>query len=277
MAGTVKEAARTTSLRFGEARLTVGGVTHVMGVINLSPESKNLHTVADTPQAALDMARRYRQRGVAIIDVGGQSSHPDNPTISVAEELDRLLPVVSALAAERFIVSVDTWKPDVARACLEAGAGMINDTGGLKDPAMRAVVAASGTPGLLMYVEGSNPHDVGEVIVSDSKASITAEWMADRLAALAGAGIGDVIVDPGIAINYRGDYSEYTRMQLQVIRSLETVRALGRPVLVPIPRKQEDHRVAAYIAMALEHEADLIRVHDVEMACDLVELFDRAG
>lgn len=277
MAGTVKEAARTTSLRFGEARLTVGGVTHVMGVINLSPESKNLHTVADTPQAALDMARRYRQRGVAIIDVGGQSSHPDNPTISVAEELDRLLPVVSALAAERFIVSVDTWKPDVARACLEAGAGMINDTGGLEDPAMRAVVAASGTPGLLLYVEGSNPHDVGEVIVSDSKASITAEWMADRLAALAGAGIGDVIVDPGIAINYRGDYSEYTRMQLQVIRSLETVRALGRPVLVPIPRKQEDHRVAAYIAMALEHEADLIRVHDVEMACDLVELFDRAG
>jgi hypothetical protein len=66
-------------------------------------------------------------------------------------------------------------------------------------------------------------------------------------------------------------------MQLQVIRSLEVIRALGRPILVPIPRKREDHRVAAYITMALEYGADLIRVHDVEEACDLVALFDRAA
>ncbi|MEX1272150.1 MAG: hypothetical protein WEB55_06845, partial [Acidimicrobiia bacterium] len=94
---------------------------------------------------------------------------------------------------------------------------------------------------------------------------------------LAHAGVTRTIVDPGISINYRGDYSAYTRMQLEVIRDLDTIRSLGRPVLVPIPRKKEDHRVAAYIALALDHGADLIRVHDVAMACDLVELFGRRG
>ncbi len=246
-----------------------------MAVINLSPESRNRFSVAAGPDEALSMARRYRDLGASIIDLGAQSSHYDAPTLDDGEEIDRLLPALEALVDDGFLVSVDTWKPRVAAAAVEAGAVMINDTGGLQDPEMRKVVAAADVAVVAMYVEGDNPHDVGEVVLSSDKAAITAAWLAERLDVLAADGIRRVVVDPGIAINYRGDYAAYTRMQLEVIRDLDVVKALGRPVLVPVPRKQDDHRVAAYIALAIDHGADIIRVHDVAWACDLVRLLGR--
>jgi dihydropteroate synthase len=261
------------SLRTGE--LAFGGLTHVMAVINLSPESKNSQSVAETPEQALEVARKYRDLGASVIDLGGQSSHFENPTISDRLESDRLLPAIQLLVEDGFVVSVDTWKPAVAEECVSAGAVLLNDTGGLADPRMRRLAATPGVGAFVMYIEGEHPHDVGEVEIRPDKAETTAAWMANRLATLAASGVTQTILDPGISINYRGDYGAYTRMQLEVIRSLEPIKALGRPVLVPIPRKQEDHRVAAYIAMALEYEADMIRVHDVAMACDLVALFDR--
>lgn len=266
-----------SSLQLGSHVLAIGGLTHVMAVINLSPESKNASSIVSSPEEALELARRYRDLGAGIIDLGGQSSHYDNPTIAADQELSRLLPAVELLVADGFVVSVDTWKPEVAAACVAAGAALVNDTGGLADPAMRRAVAGGGAGAIVMYVEGANPHDVGEITISDRKAELTAEWMTARLAQLAAEGIDHAILDPGIAINYRGDYEAYTRMQLDVIRNLDAIQALGRPVLVPIPRKREDHRVAAYISMALEYRADLIRVHDVEMACDLAALYGRLG
>lgn len=260
----------------GSTVLPIGGVTHVMGVINLSPESKNRFTVAETPRAALEMARRHRDEGASVIDLGAQSSHYDNPTIAVDEELARLLPALALLVDDGFLVSVDTWKAPVAAAAAREGAVMINDTGGLQDPEMRRVVAGSGTTAVVMYVEGANPHDVGEILIAEDKAARTAAWLRERLAVLASEGITETVVDPGIAINYRGDYDAYSRMQLRVIRELDRLRPFGRPVLVPIPRKQDDHRVAAYLALAIDHGADLVRAHDVAWACDLVRLLGRA-
>lgn len=262
-------------IRLATGELPMGGITHVMAVINLSPESKNETSVASSPEHALEMAHRYRAVGASIIDLGGQSSHYENPTIPDEMELDRLLPVIELLVADGFTVSVDTWKPAVAADCLDAGAVILNDTGGLADPAMRRLAGRPGVGAFVMYIEGEHPHDVGEVEIRSDKAVATADWMRQRLDELSADGVTQTIVDPGISINYRGDYAAYTRMQLEVIRGLDAMRELGRPVLVPIPRKQEDHRVAAYITMALEHRADVIRVHDVEMACDLVALFDR--
>lgn len=255
--------------------LVFGDVTHVMGVINMSPESNNTHTVAGGSDEALAMADRYRSEGVTVIDIGGQSSHYSNPTIEATLEIERLAPVVERLVADGHIVSVDTWKPEVAEVMVGLGAAIVNDTGGLADPRMARIVAESGVTAIAMYIEGSNPHDVEEIVIAADKAAITARRLADRLAELEAIGVTDVIVDPGISINYRGDYVAYTMMQLDVIRGLDELRTLGRPILVPIPRKQEDHRVAAYITMALEYRADMIRVHDVEMACDLVRLYDR--
>ena len=262
-------------LAIGGRELALGDHTWVMAVINLSPESRNLHTVAESPNHALEMAREYVALGATIVDLGGQSSHYENPTISEAEEIGRLVPAVELLAGDGHLVSVDTWKPSVARAALEAGAHLVNDTSGLTDPEMRELVAEWKVPTVVVYVEGANPHDVGEVDTSPDKALRTSRALAERLAQLAAEGIHEVIIDPGIALNYRGDYEAYTNTQLEVIRASSHLHSLGRPVLIPIPRKKEDHRVMAYITMALEYGADMIRVHDVAQACDLVELFGR--
>ncbi|MGB8359858.1 MAG: dihydropteroate synthase, partial [Acidimicrobiia bacterium] len=134
--------------------LPLDGITHVMGVINVSPDSKNRHTVARSVDEALLMADRYRAWGASMLDVGGQSSHLDNPTIAASEEVSRVIPVVEALVAEEHIVSVDTWKPEVAEAAVEAGALIVNDTGGLTEPDMRSVVSRTGVAAVAVYVEG---------------------------------------------------------------------------------------------------------------------------
>jgi dihydropteroate synthase len=266
-----------STLRAGRHSLKFGGVTHVIAVINLSPESRNLHTIAFDADNAVDMARRYRDVGATIIDLGGQSSHYDNPTLETDEELDRLLPVVARLADEDFVVSVDTWKPEVAAACIKEGATIVNDTGGLTDQAMIDVVAATDVAAVMVYVEARNPHEVGEIDTGPNKAARTAAILGERIKSLQASGVDRLIIDPGIALNYRGDYERYTQLQLEVIRDSRKLHKLGVPVLVPIPRKKEHHRVLAYVTLALEYEADLIRVHDVEEACDLVRLFGRSA
>ena len=248
-----------------------------MGVINMSPDSKNTHTVARSVDEALTMADRYRRWGATLIDLGGQSSHIDNPTIAAADEISRVVPAIEALASDGHVVAIDTWKPDVAEAAVEAGAVIVNDTGGLADPDMRAVVARTGVAAIAVYVEGANPHAVDEVEIRDDKAEHTAEGFRALLGELAGEGIDNVIIDPGIALNYRGDYEAYSRMQLQVIAGSDYLHALGRPVLIPIPRKRDGHRLAVYTGLAIEHGADIIRAHDVAMACDLVRLFGRSS
>jgi dihydropteroate synthase len=262
-------------LELGPHRLRLGGVTHVMGVINLSPDSKNTHTVARSVDEALTMAERYREWGATLIDLGGQSSHLDNPTIEAADEVSRVVPAIEALAADGHAVAIDTWKPEVAESAVDAGAVIVNDTGGLADPEMREVVARHGVAAIAVHVEGENPHAVDEVEIREDKAEHTAAGFRSLLADLAEEGIDNVIIDPGIALNYRGDYEAYSRMQLQVISGSDHLHALGKPVLVPIPRKRDGHRLAVYVGLALEHQADIIRAHDVAMACDLVRLFGR--
>jgi dihydropteroate synthase len=263
-------------LDLGVTKLRLGDVTYVMGVINVSMDSKNVHTVARSVDEAVLMADRYRSWGATLVDVGGQSSHPDNPTIDDADEISLVVPAIEALVTEGHLVSIDTWKPEVASAAVEAGAVIVNDTGGLADAAMREVVANYGVAAVAVYVEGENPHQVGEIEIRDDKAERTADFFRALLEELAGTGVDNVILDPGIALNYPGDYEAYTRMQLQVIAGLGPVKLLGRPVLVPIPRKRDFHRVAAYISLAVEHGADIIRAHDVAIACDLVKLFGRS-
>lgn len=267
--------AMTKNLDLGHVSLPLGATTYVMGVINVSPDSKNVHTIAHSVDEALLMADRYRSWGASLIDLGGQSSHFDNPTIDVVDEISRVVPAVEALSAEGHLVAVDTWKPEVASAAIEAGAVIVNDTGGLADPEMREVVATTGVAAIAVYVEGANPHAVGEVEIRDDKAERTADGFRLLLADLAHSGVDNVILDPGIALNYRGDYEAYTRMQLQVIADSDLLHELGRPLLIPIPRKRDFHRVVAYLALAFEHRADIVRVHDVAVACDIARLFDR--
>lgn len=261
------------ALVLGDVELALEDGALVMGVINLSPESRNRDTFAGSVGEAVAMAGRYREWGASLVDVGGQSSHYEAPTLEDAEEMARVVPAVEALRSEGHLVAIDTWKPEVARAAVEAGAAMVNDTGGMSDPEMRRLVSSAGVAAVAVYVEGRNPHEVGEVEIREDKAGQIADHFRALLPELAGEGIENLVLDPGIAVNYRGDYREYSRQQIEVIAGLGRLRELGRPVLVPVPRKREAHRVAAYIALALEHGADILRAHDVEMACDLVALF----
>lgn len=252
-----------------------GSTTYVMGVVNVSPESRVRHSVVTSPEEALERADRYRQWGASIIDLGAQSSHFENRELTPDEEIDRLLPALDLLVADGHVVSVDTWKPAVAAAALAAGAAIVNDTGGLQDPEMVQVVAGAGAPAIAMWIEGRNPLAVEALTFSDDKVGDVVTAFTRRLAELDELGVHDVLLDPGLSINYRSDYEAYGRQQLQVIRGTQRLRSLGRPVLVPVPRKAETHRMLAYLTLSLEYGADVVRVHDVEMACDLARLFGR--
>lgn len=262
--------------RLDAAELRFGSdITHVMAVVNLSPESRVKHSVVDGPDEALARARWARDLGASLIDVGAQSSHFENRELSVADEVDRLLPALESLITNGFVVSVDTWKPEVAAAALDAGAAIVNDTGGLQDSRMIELVAASGAAAVLMHIEGENPLTVDERDLSAGRPEQVADALAERADKLRIQGVEHLLVDPGLSINYRSDYEEYGRLQLDTIRSLDVLRALGYPTLVPVPRKEEDHRMISYLALSIEHGADVVRVHDVDVACDLVRFLGR--
>lgn len=251
--------------------------THVMGVINVSPESKNRDTYAAGADAAAAMAHRYREAGATIIDLGAQSSVRGNLELPPDEEIARLRDPLRRLVGDGHIVSVDTWKPEVARAAVAEGAAIINDTGGMRRPEMVALAAAAGVVAVVMHLEGDDPLAVGELDTGPEKAARTAAGLGRRIDELAGLGVTQVITDPGIGITYATDYDEVTRQQLAVVRDLGHLVSLGPPVLVPIPRKAEPARVAAFITLALERGAGVLRVHDVDVACDLVGLFGRSA
>jgi dihydropteroate synthase len=270
MRGVPSAGDRVRALEFGP------GITHVMAVVNLSPESRVRHSVVDSPRAALERARGYRELGASIIDLGAQSSHYENRPLTPDEELDRLLPALDLLAADGFVVSCDTWKPAVAEAALAAGAAIVNDTGGLRDPRMVALVRDSGAGAVAMHLEGENPLAVGDRALDAGRPEVVAEVLRTRVGELRAAGVtGPLLVDPGLSINYRSDYEAYGRLQLATIRALAVLATIGEPVLIPVPRKAEIHRMLAYLTLSIEYGADVIRVHDVEAACDLVPLLGR--
>ncbi|MDH3498637.1 MAG: dihydropteroate synthase [Acidimicrobiia bacterium] len=254
----------------------VGGADVVlMGVINRSPESNNKDVFAESPERAVAMAAEYERHGVRIIDIGGQSTNYENPDIGVVEELRRLIPTVDALRTAGFVVSVDTWKPEVAAAVLDAGAALINDTGGLKDPKMVEVLAQTGAPAVLMYLEAGVPNDAEAYDTADGKSARIRDAIGARLAALATEGVKRLVVDPGIAISYRTDYEAYTRVQFEVAANLDRLRELDAPVLYAVPRKDGRHRNVALAALAMQSGADMLRIHDIAEIADIARLMGR--
>lgn len=248
---------------------------HLMGVLNLSPESKNVHTVAGSVDEAMAIADRHVRAGVSIIDVGAQSSNLANREIEVEEEIDRLAPVLERLVGEGYVVSVDTWKPGVARAATEIGAVIINDTGGLQSPEMIDLVAASQVATVAMFLAGDSPLAVGELALGEELIHEMVDRLGERLRFLATLGIVDTIVDPGIGITYQVSRSAYTEHQLRVIRSMGTFAALGRPVLLPVPRKPELSRTLAMATLGLEHGAHILRVHDTAEVAEIARMMGR--
>lgn len=246
-----------------------------MAVVNRSPESANKDVFAETPQSAVRMAEAFARDGVQVIDVGGQSTNYENPHIAAEEELDRLIPTVEALAAEGHVVSVDTFRVDVAEAAIEAGAALINDTSGLQDPSMVRLVAERGIPAVLMHLEGAQPLEVGTYDDDAGKPHRIAGTLGSRMAELAAAGVGALIVDPGTGISYRSDYDRFSQSQFEIAEHLGPLAALGAPVMYAVPRKADRHRNVALAALAMAAGASMLRIHDVAMISDVAWLMRR--
>ena len=251
-----------------------GGVT-LMGVINRSPESISRDCYAAGPDEALMMAERYGKLGVQVIDVGGQSSSFTAPRLSAAEEMDRALPTVAALAGEGWATSVDTFHPEVAAEALRAGAVLVNDTSGLQNPQMVRLAAQTQAPFVLMYIEGPDPHRVKLRDDGAGKPQRMAARLEKRRQELAEAGVGKVILDTGCGINYDTDYEHYARVQFEQAEQMRAFTALPAPAMFTVPRKDDRHRIPALAALAMAAGADMLRVHDVEIVSDIAWLMGR--
>ena len=254
--------------------------THVMGILNVTPDS-----FSDGGRfAALDAALRHAEAmvlaGATLIDVGGESTRPGAPVVSPQEELDRVAPVVERIARELdVIISVDTSAPIVMTEVARLGAGLINDVRSLRREGALQAAAATGLPVCLMHMLGepgdmqNNPHYedlVGEV----------STFLADSMARCAAAGIGAerIVLDPGFG------FAKTLQHNLSLFKHMEALHALGRPLLVGVSRKSMvgqtlNRPVAgrlygslALAALAMTKGARILRVHDVAETVDVVRM-----
>lgn len=266
---------QTGVTRCGRRELCWGERTYVMGVVNVSPDSFSGDGLA-TAEAALAQARRLAAEGADIIDVGGESTRPGSAPISIEEELRRVVPAVKRISAEVDVpVSVDTYKAEVARQALRAGAAMLNDIWGLKhDVEMARTAAAAGVPIVLMSNQrGRQCRDIMAEVAADLERAIQAAL---------GEGVprGNIIVDPGIG------FGKTLEQNLELVRRLGELRRLGRPILLgtsrksmiglvlDLPPEQRVEGTAATVALGIAAGADIVRVHDVRQMSRVCRMSD---
>jgi len=245
----------------------------VMGVLNVTPDSFSDGGVHLEPGTAAAAARRMIEGGAAIVDVGGESTRPGSDGVSVDEELRRVVPVLDRLGGE-VPVSVDTSKAAVAQAALERGAILVNDVTALRgDPELAGVVAGGDAYLCLMHMQGE-PRTMQVEPRYDDVAAEVASFLGERLAFAVAQGIPEerICLDPGIG------FGKTVEQNLELVRRLDVLLALGRPVLVGFSRKSSLRRltgsddllgasVAAAVA-AFERGATILRVHDVRPHVD---------
>jgi dihydropteroate synthase len=243
-----------------------------MGVVNVTPDSFSDGGVNFESRTAAAAARRMRDEGATIVDIGGESTRPGSESVRADEELRRVVPVLEALAGD-VAVSIDTAKAGVARRAIEVGAEMVNDVTALRgDPELAEVVAASGAYLCLMHMQGE-PRTMQRNPSYSDVASEVAAFLEERLQFAVDAGIAEnrVCLDPGIG------FGKTVQHNFELVRRLDVITRIGRPVVVGFSRKSSLGRilgdpqattgplsasVAAAVA-AYERGATILRVHDV--------------
>jgi len=269
-------------IAIGRRLFTWGQRTYVMGILNVTPDSFSGDGLAGDPETAVAQGLRLVTEGADILDVGGESTRPGATPVPAAEELRRVLPVIERLAqAVDVPISIDTYKAEVARQALAAGAGLVNDVWALRaDPDLAAVVAAAGVPVILMHnrshpqwiarPQGHGEHQRG-VEHGDLLADICRELQESvELARRAGIAEEKIIVDPGLG------FGKSKEQNLEVMDRLGELQGLGRPILVGpsrkstiglvlnLPPEQLMEGTAAAVAVCIARGADIVRVHDVQ-------------
>jgi dihydropteroate synthase len=255
-------------------------VPAVMGVLNVTPDSFSDGGRYADRDAAVEHGLRMIEEGARIVDVGGESTRPGAAPVGAAEEIDRVVPVIERLrATSPVVISVDTWKPEVMRAAIAAGAALVNDVRALAAPGALETVAASDAGVCLMHMQGDPATMQGDPRYVDVVAEVR-DFLARRVAACESAGIARarLCVDPGIGFGKR------TRHNLELLNGLPRLAALGLPVLVGVSRKSligsvtgrpQGERLAGSLALAalsVARGAAIIRAHDVAETVDAVKI-----
>lgn len=252
----------------------------VMGIVNVTPDSFSDGGRHASAATAIAHARQLIEDGADILDIGGESTRPGAPSVSEREELDRVLPVIDGLRGIPVPISIDTYKPEVMRAALAAGASMVNDVNALQANGALEVFAKSDAAVCLMHKQGDpqnmqqQPHY--QNVVDEVKA-----FLHERIAAVEAAGIARerIVADPGFG------FGKTLAHNLDLLRGLEMFRALGVPLLAGLSRKsmlgaitgrEVGDRVPASVAAALlavQRGAAIVRVHDVRETVDALKVW----
>lgn len=258
---------KVQSMTYGGITLEFGKKTLIMGILNATPDSFSDGGRFNTVDSALVQAEYMIIEGADVLDIGGESTRPGFKPVELEEELERIIPIIKAISKRwpHIPISVDTYKAEVARQALEAGAHIINDVWGFKaDPAMAGVAAQYGCPVILMHNRDNlNYNNLVEDVQSDLQESIAIAMQAGVLAE-------HIMLDPGIG------FAKTKENNLELMRSLEQINALGYPVLLGTSRKTFIRTIlnlpaddvvegtAVTVALGIAQGCDMVRVHDIK-------------
>ena len=294
---------KSDSLQVGKHAFQWGSSTYIMGILNVTPDSFSGDGLIPSPPSplptgeggirAVEQAKEFLANGADILDVGGESTRPGSESVSADEELERVIPVIGAIAKEfpNALISIDTYKAKVAEETFKVGAHILNDVWGLRaDPELAGIAAKYKVPVILMH-NRSNPASV-EVRAQLGNAYIGSEYqnliedvkhellVSVELAVKAGIDESHIILDPGIGFGKTREHN------LELINRLDEIRALGYPILLGTSRKSfigftldlpADQRVegtAATVAIGIARGADIVRVHDVKEMARVAKMTD---
>ena len=252
----------------------------VMGIVNVTPDSFSdggRHLLRDT---AIAHAQQLIAEGADLLDIGGESTRPGAQTVSVQQELDRVLPVIEGLHGVSVPLSIDTCKPEVMRAALAAGVSMVNDINALQQAEALAAVVASNAAVCLMHKQGQ-PQTMQLQPHYQNVLSEVMDFLRTRIAAVEAAGVARdrIVADPGFG------FGKTLAHNLTLLRDLDKFSELGVPLLAGLSRKSMlgvitgqgvEHRVSASVAAALlavQRGASIVRVHDVRATCDALKIW----
>ena len=258
-----------------------------MGVLNVTPDSfSDGSATAVDPTIAIQLGLTLADQGASVVDVGGESTRPYATPVTADEELARVVPVVEGLAAAGVVVSIDTMKAVVARAALDAGAEIVNDVSGFRDPEMVAVAADSGAGVVVMHMQGT-PQTMQDDPVYDDVVAEVGAHLDEQAARLVAAGVepARIVVDPGIG------FGKTRAHNLSLLRHLGQIVDRPQPVLIGVSRKgfigsvladhgidttpgQRDLASAVIAGIAVRAGAAIVRAHDVRATLEAVALAD---
>lgn len=255
-------------------------VPKVMAILNITPDSFYSGSRVSNEAEILERVKNMLNDGADILDVGGYSTRPGADNISEAEEMDRVAPVIAAIhqTFPDAIISIDTFRSNVAKTALECGASIINDISGFEiDPDIADVAAENNVPYILMHMRGT-PQTMTSHTNYDNLFMDIASYFSKKIQVLQNKGVKDIIIDPGFG------FSKTIEQNYQLLEEMENLSFLNKPILLGISRKSMIYKklgikpeealngTIALNAIGLSKGANILRVHDVKEAVELVRL-----